>query len=205
MLVAPAHEHSQTGAGASASFRLTPRRGRDISFPGMTREDILRNELIAQRDWLAEQIQHFTTQLRAVETALATHAPPAASLRAENSPPVPIATTTAASPAPPAPPAPVAAPAPPAVPPVPEDYRAKKTRKRGWVTARIEQLIDESGPTFSYQTLFEAYRAKWGWKSYPTQNSLGATLWKVVQRRGYPVVRQGGGRHVTIYQKTAPQ
>ena len=175
----------------------------------MTTEDIFRNELLARKTRLQEQIKELTAQLNAVKTMLAASAPgpdaatpeiPSAlppALRIETPPPL---ATLAPPPPAPEPAAPVA----PVIPPVPDDRSVKKTRKRGWIMARIEQLINEGGPTFSYHTILPAYRNKWGLKNYPTKNVIGATLWKVVRKRGHPVVRQGSGRRSTVYQKEIP-
>lgn len=129
-------------------------------------------------------------------------APPSApSVPAAASPsaPVPVAANGVKAPVPT--PVAVATPVIPTTPPVPESPLVKNTLKRGWLMARIEEIIAEGGPTFSYHTVFEAYKSKWGWRRWPTESSIGATVWKVVRKRGHPVLHPGSGRRSTVYQK----
>jgi hypothetical protein len=169
----------------------------------MTTEDSFRNELLAREARLQDEIQNLTVQLNAVRTMLGATAPP------EKSAPVtPMAKPTVL----PATPHPTSALSTPAhepvaailaAPPVPDDRLSARGRKRGWIMDRIEQLIDEGDPTFSFHTIFEAYRAKWGWKRYPSKDTLSTILWKLARKRRYTVLNRGGGRSPTLYQKPA--
>jgi hypothetical protein len=182
--------------GLVASLALTVGWGFGIPFPHMTTEGTSRMELLARERLLVELIQNLQEQLRVVRAALAAPAhgtvltappalivPPASAVNGSTD----AAVSGAASAS--------------LVPPVPESPLVKKSRNRGWFKARIEQLIDEGGPTFSYHTVFEAYKVKWGWRRWPTESSIGATVWKIVRQRGHPVLHPGSGRRSTVYQK----
>ena len=169
-------------------------------------------ELLARERQLEEQIKNLKEQLRAVRVMLAASASGTSApvLPAPGAATIPEPAPHAVEPPPvvvpaPLPPGPPSVSAVPAEPPVPDDYRVKKSRKRGWFMERIEQLIDEGGPTFSFHTILDAYRAKWGWNRYPSRGTIGGTIWKVVRKRGHPVLQGGSGRRSTVYQKEIPK
>jgi len=141
----------------------------------MTTEENFRQELLARRAALRQQIKTLNEQLAAIDVMLAATAP-----SVTNEATLPTA---------------------PAIPPVPETRLSTLGRKRGWLMERIEQLIDQGGPTFTLDTIFEAYRAKWGWKRYPSKSSIGATIWKIVRKRRHTILARGTGRRSSTYQK----
>ncbi len=169
----------------------------------MTSEETIRSELLARFARLEAHLKLFNAEFREVKALLGASqlAPQSAPFLPAAPPPASVLAAVNRDAVPVPPPVVVAATVIPAAPPVPDDPRVRKSRKRGWLMTRIEQLVEESGPTFSYHTIFEAYRAKWGWKSYPSEGTLGMTLWKIVRRHGHKVSSQGGGRRSTVYEK----
>ena len=166
----------------------------------MTTEDSVHTELLARFARLEAHLQLLNAEFREVKVLLgsAQFTPSISSGPALAPSPVAVNRQVA----------PVTQPSAAAGPVIPttetsmlDDWRLLKSSKRGWLMARIEQLVEESGPTFSYHTIFDAYRAKWGWKSYPSEGTIGMTLWKVVRKHGHRVVSAGGGRRSTVYEK----
>ncbi len=76
-----------------------------------------------------------------------------------------------------------------------------KKQRRGWLTARVEQAIADCGSSFSLSTVLAAYRARFGVSSRPRREIIATTLWKVVRKRGYQVVRRGTGRAQSLYSR----
>lgn len=185
------------------------------------KEDELYHQLIERRETLAREIQSLTEQLAACDAMLATLKP-----SPRRTPADARAATVAAPPAtivPPVPEAPLATPpskitpvpAAPAVPPasirkplfdptaeeLAEIAALADSTRRGRKMARVELAIAQCGDTFSLTEILEVFKKQFGWRGSPDQRAIALALWKVVQRRGYRVVRQGSGRTLSVYSK----
>ena len=128
-------------------------------------------------------------------------------------PTVPAPTLTILTPPPPpenqAPPPPLIAVAvesePPSYAPSPEELAEitalASSNKRGRRMARVEMAIAECSETFSLHDVMKVFRTKFGWRGNPHSDQIASAFWKVVQKRGYRVIKTGTGRSPTIYGK----
>jgi len=194
-------------------------------------EPQLKTALQNRRKKLAAEIQSLTHQLKACDTMLAglesgantlAEIPPpedgpvdftaAAAATPENSP----AANALLEEPPSSPPRPEipASPSPPVVPrenappryvPTPEELAEMTaladSNKRGRRMARVELAIAECGDTFSLRDIIDVFRTKFGWRGNPHADQIASAFWKVVQKRGYRVIKTGAGRSPTIYGK----
>ena len=94
---------------------------------------------------------------------------------------------------------------PPSYAPSPEELAEitalASSNKRGRRMARVEMAIAECSETFSLHDVMKVFRTKFGWRGNPHSDQIASAFWKVVQKRGYRVIKTGTGRSPTIYGK----
>ncbi len=94
---------------------------------------------------------------------------------------------------------------PPRYAPTPEELAEitalANSNKRGRRMARVELAIAECGDTFSLHDVMKVFRTQFGWRGNPVADMIASAFWKVVQKRGYRIIRTGTGRSPTIYGK----
>ena len=133
----------------SRRFRVDAGARFGVFLSAMSSEETIRSELLARFARLEAHLKLFNAEFREVKALLGSAqlaSPPALNpepqsascvpAAASPSAPAPVAVNGEAAPVPP--PAAVAAPVIPTAPPVPDDPRVRKSRKRGWLMARIE-------------------------------------------------------------------
>lgn len=192
-------------------------------------EPQLKTAIQNRRKKLAAEIQSLTRQLKACDTMLAglesgantlAEIPPpengsadliaAAPATPENSPAANalLEEPPASPPRPEIPASPPVVPrenAPPRYAPTPEELAEMtalaNSNKRGRRMARVELAIAECGDIFSLRDIMDVFRTKFGWRGNPHADQIASAFWKVVQKRGYRVIKTGAGRSPTIYGK----
>jgi hypothetical protein len=102
-------------------------------------------------------------------------------------------------------------PATPTVTPIAQAAGRATKRRRGWLTSRVEQAVADCGEQFSLKSVLDAYKARFGWGRdtfdwgrQTTADIIASTLWRIVRKRKYKVVRRGQGRRPALYAKPHP-